>query len=199
MEYLITKMNRRTILLAVGLLSVASPLLASEVLFDGARFEKLRTIDGITVICNGVGKRTILFFDAYHIALYVHAHYSNFDMLRQSKQPRILELRLLRDAPLTLLEKVLIDGVRKNAEPDMLLGLQERLQTLLINMRRVDSLAKGDVLEIIFSGDATQLRVNKVDVGKPIFGKDFNDALLSIWMGIHPIDGRLKRNLLGIE
>lgn len=191
------EMKRRTILIAIGFLSTASPLLASEVVFDGARFEKLRTVDGATLICNGIGKRTILFLDAYHAALYTEAQYGDFDTLRQSNQLRILELRLLRDAPLSQLEKVMIDGVRKNSEPDKLLSLHERIQALLTNMRRINFLANGDVLEIIFSGDATQLRINKVDVGKPILGKDFNDALLSVWLGSHPIDSGLKRSLLG--
>ncbi|MCW5231604.1 chalcone isomerase family protein [Verminephrobacter eiseniae] len=193
------EIKRRTVLISIGLLFTVNPILASEVIFDGIRFEKFRKVDGTILKCNGIGKRTILFFDAYHAVLYTEIHYDDFDTLRQSNQPRILELRLLRDAPLSQLEKVVVDGIRKNSNADQLTSLHERLQALLANMRRVKFLTKGDILEIIFSNDSTQLRINKVDLGNPILGKDFNDAFLSIWLGPHPIDSELKRQLLDIK
>jgi hypothetical protein len=193
------EIKRRAILIVIGFFFVVNPVLASEVVFDGIRFEKFRKVDGTVLNCNGVGKRTIFFFDAYHAVLYTEIHYHDFDRLRQSNQPRILELRLLRDAPLSQLEKVVVDGIRSNADADQLTSLHERLQALLESMRRVKFLSKGDILEIIFSGDFTQLRINKVDIGNPILGKDFNDAFLSIWLGPHPIDSKLKRQLLDIK
>ncbi|QNM98205.1 chalcone isomerase family protein [Chitinimonas koreensis] len=186
-------------LMAAGLLLAAGLPRAQEIAFDGARFEAARSLGGDTLLCNGVGKRTILFFDAYHAALYAGARYADFDALRQADQPRILELRLLRDAPLSLLEKVVTDGIRDNAPPGALPGLQARTQMLLATMRAVRSLNKGDVLEIVYTGGATHLKINQARVGADIAGKDFNDALLSIWLGAHPIDSGLKRQLLGMK
>src|SRR6218665_354364 len=99
------KIKRRTVLIFIGLLFSVNPILSSEVLFDGICFEKFRKVDGTILKCNGIDKRTMLFFDAYHAVLYTEIHYDDFDTLRQSNQPRILELRLLRDAPLSQLEK----------------------------------------------------------------------------------------------
>ena len=170
---------------------------AAEVVFEGSRFDPVRTVDGQALRFSGAGKRTILFLDAYHAALYTPVRLSSFDALRKLDGPRVIELRLLRDAPLLLLERVISDGVRRNTEPDRMPGLQERLHVLFETMRSAKSLMKGDVLEIVFSGGSTQLQLNRREVGAPIPGKDFNDALMSIWLGPEPIDAALKQHLLG--
>jgi hypothetical protein len=193
------RISRRATIVAIGLQSVANILLAGDISYDGARFREFREVDGESLLCNGVGKRTILFFDAYHAALYVSTRHGDFDSLRKADQVRLLEVRMLRNAPLSQLEQVVINGIRDNVPSGSLPGLQARIQMLLAAMRSVRSLTKGDVLEIVYSGGATHLRVNQSRVGGDINGKDFNDALMSIWLGEHPIDSGLKRQLLGTK
>ena len=108
-----------------------------------------------------------------------------------------MELRLLRDGPLSLLEKVLTDGIAQNVPKESLPALQSRTQTLIATMRQLGSLNKGDVLELIYTGESTQVYLNKMLAGVSIPGKDFHDALLAIWLGPKPIDAKLKVRLLG--
>lgn len=174
-----------------------SMLTVQAAMFEAAQFDDTRQIGRDVVVLNGLGKRMIWWFDAYYAALYLPKKSSNFTDVTKATGPRILELRLLRNAPLSSLEKVLTDGIANNVPPDALPSLEGRMQSLIIAMRQRGSLQEGDVLEFAYTEQATQIFVNKARVGEPIPGKDFYDALLAIWLGPKPIDASLKAVLLG--
>ena len=57
---------------------------------------------------------------------------------------------------------------------------------------------KGDVILLDFLPEAgTAVSVNGQAKGKPIPGEDFYRALLRIWLGDKPVDGDLKKGMLG--
>lgn len=172
-------------------------LTVQAAVFEATQFDDMRKIGRDVVVLNGLGKRMIWWFDAYYAALYLPKKSSDFIDVTKATGSRILELRLLRDAPLSLLEKVLTDGIANNVPPDALPSLQGRMQSLIVMMRQRGSLHEGDVLEFSYTEQATQIYVNKARVGEAIPGKDFHDALLAIWLGPKPIDAGLKADLLG--
>ena len=57
---------------------------------------------------------------------------------------------------------------------------------------------KGDILTIDFLADGTtQFGRNAQQKSEPIPGRDFQRALLSIWLGPKPIQADLKKAMLG--
>ncbi len=167
------------------------------VVIDGVNFEDDRLIKNQSLVLNGVGKRVVLFFDAYYAALYLPNPSSSFTEIADRTGPRQLDIRLLRDVQLSSLESLLVDGVTKNSSSADLATITPTLNELLETMRRIKTFKKGDVLQLTFTGSATQVVVNGAAIGPPIGGLAFNNALLSIWLGKRPIDQRLKDQLLG--
>lgn len=181
---------------ALVLLAVTSGA-AGAAVYEGKVFEETRSVRNSHLVLNGVGKRVVVFFDAYYASLYLSRRCATFDEVTAAGGPRQLEVRLLRDVRLSMLESVFVDGVAKNVNAAELVSLRPAMERLLETMRRIKTFRKGDVLQLTFNGDATQVELNGTPVGAPIGNMAFNNALLSIWIGREPIDQRLKERLLG--
>lgn len=186
----------RLAVLVLSLVCVAPH--AGAVQFDNAQFDDSQQVEGMTLVLNGVGKRQIWLFDAYHAALYLPRKHDRFEEIVAEPGARVMELRLLRQAPLSLLERVVTDGIARNVPPANLPALQPRIQELIDIMRRLETLKKGDVLRLAFTGEATRVYVNGTPAGEALPGKPFHDALLAIWLGSQPVDAALKARLLGL-
>jgi hypothetical protein len=72
-------------------------------------------------------------------------------------------------------------------------GLRDRLAQLAA---AVPDLKKGDVLALTYVPDKGTV-VSGGGKETVIPGKDFADALFTVWLGPDPVDGDLKRKLLG--
>ena len=167
------------------------------VVLDGLTFEDSRLIKDQSLVLNGVGKRVVLFFDAYYAALYLPKPSNSFTEITERAGPRQLDIRLLRDVQLSSLESLLVDGVTKNSSSADLAAITPALNQLLETMRRIKTFKRGDVLQLTFTGAVTQVVINSVAAGATIGDVAFNYALLSIWLGQRPIDQGLKDQLLG--
>jgi hypothetical protein len=60
----------------------------------------------------------------------------------------------------------------------------------------MDYAKKGDVIEIDLVGDRVDVKVKGAKKAS-IVGRDFQQALLSIWLGPHPPNSELKDGILG--
>lgn len=170
---------------------------AGAAVYDGKVFDETRVVRSTRLVLNGVGKRVVVFFDAYYASLYLSRRCVTVDDVIATGGQRQLEVLLLRDVRLSMLESVFVDGLAKNVSGAELLALRPATDRLLEAMRRIKTFRKGDVLQLTFDGDATQVELNGTPVGAPIGDLAFNNALLSIWIGRAPIDAQLKERLLG--
>ena len=84
------------------------------------------------------------------------------------------------------------EGFEKQSRRQMP-ALQGRLDQLTAAM---PDLKKGDVLSLTYVPDKGAV-VGGAAKETVIAGKDFADALFSVWLGPDPVDGDLKRKLLG--
>jgi hypothetical protein len=83
-------------------------------------------------------------------------------------------------------------GIERNSGPVMPI-LRGRLDRLV---RALPDLKKGDVIHFTYlPGVGTLVRGKGEEM--TIMGKDFADALFSVWLGPDPLDRNLKRKLLG--
>jgi len=77
-------------------------------------------------------------------------------------------------------------------------GAVARIEELLAIMNALVEAKKGDAILLDFLPDSgTRVVVNGQPRGKPIAGDDFYRALLRIWLGDKPVDGDLKKGMLG--
>lgn len=76
--------------------------------------------------------------------------------------------------------------------------LKGPLDELSAIMSALGEAKKGSVIALDFvPGSGTRVLVNGATQGKPIAGDEFYRALLRIWLGDRPVDGDLKKGLLG--
>lgn len=159
-------------------------------------FENKIRIANVELLLNGVGKRKILFFDAYYISLYLQVPSNEFSHLLSHNNVRVLEIRLLRDVSSSDFEKVIFNGFRNNTSDSQFKELKQQMDHLKIILKNIGDLKNKDIFNIQYSDESSHLVLNGKMYGSPIAGKFFNEVLLSIWLGNKPIDQKLKSLLL---
>ena len=147
------------------------------------------------LVLNGAGIRTRVVFKVYVGALYLAEKTSAAaDALAQQGAKR-MALTMLRELSAQQLNEAFENGIRANhgaAEVEM---LKPRIAELLALFTDAKT---GDVILLDFQPESgTVVTLNSVVKGKPIPGEDFYRALLRIWLGDKPVDGDLKKSLLG--
>jgi hypothetical protein len=169
---------------------VAFPVAAKEV--EGTQVPDTITSDGKTLRLIGAGIRNKWFFNVYVGALYAEKPTFNAANLIKGEQMKRMDLHLLRDVGKEKIIESIREGFEKQSKAQMP-ALQGRLDQLAA---AVPDLKKGDALSLTYvpekgvvMGGAAKETV--------IPGKDFADALFSVWLGPDPVDAELKRKLLG--
>jgi len=181
-----------TLRVAVVLLCslVAFPVAAKDV--DGTQVADTLTQDGKTLRLIGGGVRTKWMFDVYAGALYAEKPTFNAANLIKSEQVKRMDLHLLRDVGKEKIIESIREGFEKQSKAQMP-ALQGRLDQLAA---AVPDLKKGDLLSLTYVPEKGVV-MGGVAKETVIPGKDFADALFSVWLGPDPVDADLKRKLLG--
>jgi Chalcone isomerase-like len=110
-----------------------------------------------------------------------------------SEQVKRVRMSMLRDLEKSKIVDAITEGFEKNAKAQ-LAALKERLDKLTAS---IPDLKKGDELVLTYvPGKGTRIE-SKGGQALTVEGKDFADALFSVWLGKHPVDGDLKKALLG--
>lgn len=175
-------------LLVCCLLSV--PALAGEL--NGVKMPDEISVDGHALKLNGMGLRKKFIVDVYVAGLYVEHQSKDAAVILKNDETRRVDMKMLRD----LDAKTIIDAIRtgfdKNAAAQ-LPALKERLDAFC---SQIPNVKKGQTLVISYlPGKGTSI----AGAGEATFiaGKDFADALFSVWIGKVPVDDGLKAGMLG--
>jgi len=185
---------KNTMLFAVVMAVVlALPATAKEL--AGVQFPDTATVEGKALKLNGVGLRKKVVFKVYAAALYVENTSQNAQQVIESEQVKRVRMSMLRDLDKKTITEAIVDGFKKNAG-DKLPALQQRLDTFTA---AIPDLKKGD--ELVLTYVPTQGTTIESKAGQKISveGKDFSDALFSVWLGKSPVDESLKDGMLGKE
>jgi hypothetical protein len=179
--------------LAWLLLLWALPVSAIEV--AGVNVAEKARVGTAELVLNGAGIRTRAIFKVYVGALYLAEKKSAAVEVLAQKGAKRVALALLRELSAQQLGEALEAGIRANhsaAEAEALKPRTAELLSLFADGK------KGDVILLDFLPESgTTLSVNGAGKGKPIPGEDFFAALLRIWLGDKPVDGDLKKGMLG--
>ncbi|MDR9436236.1 MAG: chalcone isomerase family protein [Thiohalophilus sp.] len=149
----------------------------------------------ITLVLNGAGVRRKFFFDIYVGALYLAERSGNsIEVIMDSSPKRVILHFLYSEIEQKKMQSAWREGFEDNSSDAELAELDNEINTF--NSAFGDTV-QGDVVVIDFLPDnMTRVEINgiqKVNIESP----DFQRALLSVWLGDSPVDGSLKRGMLG--
>jgi len=159
--------------------------------------ETVQLADGTLLHLNGAGIRSKFFFDIYIAELYME-HPSNVakDVIETSGRKRMIMHFLYDEVGKDKLVEGWNEGFADNTKTDERIKLQDRINQF--NDMFVD-VKKNDIIVLDFiPGKGTVVTIAKQEKGV-VPGKDFNDALLRIWLGDEPVNKGLKEELLSYQ
>ena len=191
-----TWLGRKTmrIILLCCFLLVALPVGAKEI--AGVNIaESLQSDDETILHLNGAGIRTKFFVKVYIAELYMeHPATTAEGVIDAAGQKKVIMHFLHSKVGKEKLVDGWNEGFKGNTADADLTVLQERLDQF--NGLFVD-VKKNDVIVLDFDPKkGTRVIIQGEEKGT-IEGKDFNDALLKIWLGAKPVTSSLKKDLLG--
>jgi len=160
--------------------------------FQGVRMPDAVTISGKQAKLNGMGLRRKFVFDVYVAGFYVEEPSSDPGKLIASDEVKRMTLMMLRDLGKDKIVEALREGFEKNSK-DQMPALKDRLDQLVAMIP--DAKKNSTIVITYVPGSGTTLSTSGERSVIP--GKDFADALFSVWLGPHPVDDGLKKGLLG--
>ena len=181
-------MKRTTMwaLLLVPALAVAGEL-------KGVTMADTQEVAGKQLKLNGMGLRKKLIFDVYVAGLYLETPTKDASAAVSTDQVRRVHMRMLRDLGKDTVGESIEKGFKANNAAQMP-KLEARLKQLLAGL---SDLKKGEDIVITYvPGEGTRLEI-RGQRAEVIPGKDFADAMFSVWLGSEPVDGSLKEGMLG--
>ncbi len=193
-------MKRSTLMRAVAAAAVV--LLAgaagAQVQIEGVKLEPAVQVAGTSLVLNGAGLRTRAFFKVYVAGLYVPQKSGDAAALLAQKGPRRMAIAMLRNVDADSFSGALNDGLKANLSEAQVAGFKAQIEALNANLKAIGEARKGDLIHFEFTPEAgTRVLVNGQPRGTAIAGDDFFAAVLRIWLGDKPVDGALKKGLLG--
>lgn len=148
---------------------------------------------------NGAGTRTRVIIDVYVAALYLGQKTSSAEAVLADAGPQRMALHLLYGMSSAKLLNAFKDAIEANHSPAELAALEPRLKKFYAIFESVSGVNPGDVILLDYlPGSGTRVLIKGVDKGG-VEGADMHRALLKIWLGEHPVQGDLKKALLGLE
>ncbi|MCP3143752.1 chalcone isomerase family protein [Pyxidicoccus xibeiensis] len=183
----------KTTLSAVALsLLLAAPAFAKDV--AGVKYPETATVEGKELKLNGVGLRTKMVFKVYTAGLYVENPSQDGAKIISADEIKRVRMYMLRDLDKKTITDAIGDAFKKNAG-SKLAELQPKLDQFNSG---VTDVKKGDELILTYvPGQGTRVQSAKGGQTITVEGKDFADALFSVFVGKSPVDGDLKDGMLG--
>jgi chalcone isomerase-like protein len=185
--------------IAVVLATAAPPARALEI--EGLKVSDKVALGkgGPEVVLNGAGVRhKLVTVKVYVGALYLAARKKEAEEILADAGPKRVAMYVLLEE-LTAKELIasLNDAIAANHIPAEIALIEMRLRDLNRMMSSIGVLRRGGVIYIDFvPGAGTRITVNGEEK-LVIPGDDFFKALLRIWIGSKPVDGRLRDAMLG--
>ncbi len=170
---------------------IAFAVLAGEA--AGVKMPDTITVEGKTLNLNGIGLRKKMLFKVYVAGLYVETPSKDAAKVISSDEVKSITLNILRSLSGHQIGEAISDGFWHNSKAQMG-ALTDRLQKLT---GMFPAVVEGDQIVLTYvPGKGTTVSAKGQAKGV-IEGKDFADALFSVWLGANPVQEDLKKALLG--
>jgi len=183
-------MNKKA--LAAGPLWLAASL-AFGVMIAGVAMPDTDVVDGKTLKLNGAGVRKKVIFKVYAAGLYLEKSSHDAAAVISANELKGIRLHILRSLKGEKVSEAISEGFERNSK-EQLPKLAARLEKL---KQMIPDVSENDLILFAFLPDkGVRVTVRGTDRGT-IEGRDFADALLSVWLGPNPVQEDLKKALLG--
>jgi len=178
------------------LLSIAFAVQAAEV--AGVKIEEKTAMENSSLSLNGAGLRKRAFFSVYVIGLYLAEKKTAAADVVNAPGAKRVWIHMLRDVGAEQFSDALMDGMKDNHGETEMKALEPRAKQLAAIMAEMKEAKKGIRITLDWlPGRGTQVTVEGKAAGAVIPGEDFYRGLLRIWLGDNPVQGDLKKALLG--
>jgi len=161
----------------------------------GVKLADKENVGGQELVLNGAGIRTKAIFKVYVGSLYLPAK-ANSPAAVLAKGPRRVQLNMLRDVSADQMIEALADGVNQGNPAAEAAAVKAQVGELAAILKSVGQLKEGNVLTFDFVDGGTKVGLNGAAKGT-IAGEAFNKALTNAWLGENPVQGDLKKAMLG--
>ena len=182
---------RSALAIALALCAAASFASAGEV--AGVKMPDTITVEGKTLKLNGMGLRKKVVFKVYVAGLYVETPSKDAAQLVSSDQVKRMQLSVLRSLKASQVTEAIEEGFEKNSKAQMG-ALKDRLRKF--SGMFADVVEGDQILMTYIPGKGVSVSIKGAEKGT-VEGKDFADALFSVWLGANPVQEDLKKALLG--
>ena len=154
---------------------------------------------GPELVLNGAGVRhKLAFFKVYVGSLYLTKKIADNEAIFADPGPKRVSMHILsNEVTASDLIASMNHALAANLVPHELALLEKRIRDLNTMMSSLKSISKGGVVLLDYIPDVgTRVTVNGEEK-LTIPGEDFFRAMLHIWIGDKPVDGRLRNAMLG--
>ena len=191
---------RAAVLFVSLLLAAAAPAPASAQAqtIEGRQFDGHARVANAELALNGVGLRGVAWIKGYVAGLYLTHKAGTAAEVVAAPGPKRLQLVMLMEVSAADFIRAFHVGMDGNTPSAELAGLQKRMLQFDGLIDGVGKVTQGDVVDLDFlPGRGLLFSVNGKARGDAIPGADLYEALLRVFLGDKPVDGRLKAGLLG--
>lgn len=191
----------RTFLTALIIAGAALLPAAHALEIEGINIDEKATLarGGPEVVLNGAGVRhKLVFVKTYVGSLYLTRKMDTREVILVDPGPKRVSMHILTDE-VTAAELVasMNNALAANLLPHELALLEKRIRDLNRVMSSIKTIKRGSVVHLDYlPGVGTRVTVNGEEK-ITIPGADFFPAMLQIWIGLTPVDGRLRDAMLG--
>jgi Chalcone isomerase-like len=183
---------------AMAMTLMVAGVAAQPIEIEGVKLEPTAQVGGTALQLNGAGVRTRAIFKVYVAGLYMPQKANSAAALLAQKGARRVAITMLRNVDADTFAGALNDGLRNNHTEAQIAGFKAQIDALNANLKAVGEAKKGDAIHFEFVPDGgTRVLVNGQPRGSAIPGEDFFTAVLRIWIGDKPVDGDLKKGMVG--
>lgn len=183
----------RKLIVFVAALVAAVAVQAVEV--GGVNLPDKANVGGSELVLNGAGVRTRVIFKVYVGSLYLPAKATTAAAALE-KGPRRIQMNLMRDLTPDQLVDALVDGLKDNNSPAELAAVKAQTDQMVSIMKSFGAVKEKDIVTLDFVDGGTRISLNGTAKGT-IPGDAFNKALTKVWLGDNPVQGDLKKAMLG--
>ena len=179
-------------------LILSAGALAATVDVGAVKLEDSAEVQGTKLQLNGAGVRTRAIFKVYAAALYTGKKVTNAEELAAAPGPKRMSMTMMREIDADDLGKAFTKGFEENspkAEMSKLIPGLIRMGQIFSDQKK---LVQGDVILLDWVPGTGMIVTAKGKVqGEPFKEVEFFNAMMRIWLGANPADGKLKDALLG--
>ncbi len=185
-------MIKKLILVFVAVMIVL-PL--SGGMLKGVKMADSITINGKTLLLNGMALRKKIIFKVYVAGLYLPKKEKSAEKILSADTMRVAKMHFLRSVGAGKINGGWYEGLEDNT-PGYSKSLKAKFDVLAKYMEKMKD--GGRIIFTYIPSKGTVVKVNGKVKGT-IEGKDFSDALFACWIGKDPGPGKsFKEDLLGL-